>query len=241
MALSVMALCVGANAQLVVGIAETRGETSASVGRTYVDAVARGGHVPVIIPDSPQAEKLMEGIDVLLLIGGGDVEPSRYGEETLPQCGTIELERDAFEYRLIDEAMRLGKPIFGICRGMQILNVYFGGTLYQDIPSQYKTTINHRNGGDNIGKITHCIRIEEGSRLRETLGTECLGVNSSHHQAVKDVAPVFRVSALSTDGIIEGIESDTYNIAAVQFHPERLAIGDDTVFTALFKSFLLAK
>lgn len=192
----------------------------------------------MVIPDSPQAEKLLEKADLLLLIGGGDVDPVRYGEAKIPQCGTIEAERDEFEYRLLAEAVRTGKPVVGICRGMQIINVYFGGTLYQDIPTQYDTKINHRNGGDNIGNITHSINIVEGSRLREILGTESLGVNSSHHQAAKDVAPGFRVSALSTDGIIEGIESDTLPVAGVQFHPERLAVGDDTVFTSLFANLL---
>ena len=220
---------------LTVGIAETCREGSVSVGRTYIDAIVRGGHIPLVIPDNPTAASLLEKVDILLLIGGDDIEPRRYGEEPLPECGETEPERDRFESALLDEAVRLRKPVFGICRGVQMINVYFGGTLYQDIPTQYGTNLDHKCGGPRITEIVHSVAIAPESRLRAVLGVDSLGVNSSHHQAVKDLAPGFRVSATAPDGIIEGIESATLPVAGVQFHPERL---DAPAFNRIFEHLL---
>ena len=108
-----------------------------------------------------------------------------------------------------------------------MINVYFGGTLYQDIPTQYETTLEHGCGGPLITEIVHSVGLAEESRLKAVLGVDSLGVNSAHHQAVKDLAPGFRVSATASDGIIEGIESTTLPVAGVQFHPERLVSGAD--------------
>ncbi len=227
--------CGGKDGPLTVGIAETCREGSVSVGRTYIDAVVRGGHTPLVIPDSPTATSLLAKVDLLLLIGGDDIEPGRYGEEPLPECGETEPERDRFESALLDEAVRLGKPVFGICRGLQMINVHFGGTLYQDIPTQYESALEHKCGGPRITEIVHTVGLAPGSRLKAVLGVDSLGVNSSHHQAVKDLAPGFRVSATAPDGIIEGIESSTLPVAGVQFHPERL---DSAAFNLLFTRIL---
>ena len=220
--------------QLVIGIAETCGGKSASVGRNYLNAVSKGGHIPLVLADVPGTEKLLADVDLLLLIGGDDVDPARYGEPVLPECGSLEPQRDAFEWRLLDEAVRLGKPVMGICRGEQVINVYFGGTLYQDIPSQYDTTVCHRAEGGAF----HAIEIERDSRLCKVLGVAQAEVNSSHHQAVKDVAPGFRVTARSSDGIVEAIENETLPVAGVQFHPERLVDDDDSPFLRLFSDIL---
>ena len=234
MAAPIIYACGAKDAPLVVGIAETCAPAQVTVGRSYVDAVIRGGHTPLIIPDCPDAEKWLRKADILLLIGGDDIEPQRYGEEMLPECGPTEPERDRFEYALLEAAVRRGMPIFGICRGMQMINVYFGGTLYQDIPSQVDTVIKHRRTETMTEIPFHGIRIAPGTRLRDVLGIDSVDVNSSHHQAVKDLAPGFRVSAVASDGIIEAIESETLPVAGVQFHPERLAVGTDTLFTRLF-------
>ena len=219
---------------LVIGIAETCAPGEVAVGRSYVDAIIRGGHTPLIIPDCADAARWLDKADALLLIGGDDVEPGRYGEETLPECGPTEPERDRFEYALLDLAVKRRMPVFGICRGMQVINVYFGGTLYQDIPSQYETTVRHRRDADMPAMPFHGLRIHPDSHLHDVLGIDSITVNSSHHQAVKDLAPGFRASAVAPDGIVEGIESETLPVAGVQFHPERLAVGTDTLFTRLF-------
>ena len=140
MLLLVVCVTLQAGRSLTVGIAEVRSTGSASVGRSYVQAVLMGGHVPVIIPDMDDPARLrkaLKKIDILLLPGGVDVAPERYGEARSPQLGEVNMERDAFEYRILAEAVRLRKPVLGICRGVQVLNVFLGGSLYQDLPSEY--------------------------------------------------------------------------------------------------------
>lgn len=222
-----------AGRSLTVGIAEVRSAGSASVGRSYVQAVLMGGHVPVIIPDiedTKRLRKIMKNIDILILPGGVDVAPERYGEPRSPQLGDVNLERDDFEYRILSEAIRLRKPVFGICRGVQVLNVFLGGTLYQDLPSEYPDTSLVHLG------TPHRITVERGTRLYRILGQETLEVNSFHHQAVKKLAPGLRVSARATDGSIEAVECDSLPIVGVQFHPELLAIKGDTLFLELFRN-----
>ncbi len=230
-----LAVCITLQAgrSLTVGIAEVRSAGSASVGRSYVQAVLMGGHVPVIIPDMDDPARLrkaLKKIDILLLPGGVDVAPERYGEARSPQLGEVNMERDAFEYRILAEAVRLRKPVLGICRGVQVLNVFLGGSLYQDLPSEYPdTTVAHMGA-------SHVISIEHGSRLYRILGKERAEVNSFHHQAVRRLAPGLRVSARSPDGSVEAVECDSLPIVGVQFHPELLAIKGDTLFLNLFRN-----
>ena len=230
--LLVICLTMQAGRSLTVGIAEVRGTGSAGAGRSYVQAVLMGGHVPVIIPDIDdpvRLRKVLKKIDILLLPGGVDVAPERYGELRSPQLGDVNMERDAFEYRILTEAVRLHKPILGICRGIQVLNVFLGGSLYQDLPSEYPdTSVIHMDA-------PHRINIERNSRLYRVLGKEKVEVNSFHHQAVKRLAPGLRVSACSPDGSIEAVECDSLPIVGVQFHPELLTIKGDTLFLNLFR------
>ena len=226
-------LTIQAGRSLTVGIAEVRGTGNASVGRSYIQAVMKGGHVPVIIPDIDDAtrlRKVLKKIDVLLLPGGVDVAPERYGEARSPQLGDVNLERDAFEFRILTEAVRLRKPVLGVCRGVQVLNVFLGGTLYQDLPSEYPdTSVNHWDA-------PHRIIVNRNSRLYRQLGQESVEVNSFHHQAVKRLAPGLRVSARATDGTIEAVECDSLPIVGVQFHPELLTIQGDSLFLNLFRN-----
>ena len=229
--LLLICLTIQARHSLVVGIAEVRGTGSASVGRSYIQAVLMGGHVPLIIPDTNDSKQLrtaLRRIDVLLLPGGVDVAPERYGAPRSPQLGDVNLERDDFEYRVLTEAIRLRKPVFGICRGVQVLNVFLGGTLYQDLPSEYPdTSLHHRD-------THHSIVVERDTRLYRQLGQDTIEVNSFHHQAIKQLAPGLRVSARATDGTIEAVECDSLPIAGVQFHPELLTIRGDTHFLNIF-------
>ena len=222
-----------------------------SAGINYANAVRRGGHIPLIIPyteDLNEIIRAMQAADGLLLPGGeDDVEPARYGEEAIAQIGPVNRRRDEFEMALLKVAAQLGKPVLGICRGIQVINVCFGGTLWQDLPSQMaEYSIEHQRPDEKWSGV-HEVCVSPASRLYQTLmrvednRRKCteegltISVNSTHHQAVRQVAPEFVVSAQSADGVIEAIEHQSLPIMAVQFHPERLATGDDRQFTELFK------
>ena len=212
-------LCLWGQAALVVGIADMCPATNrVSVQTTYVDAVAAAGNVPLVLPagtNQAAVAQLLASVDALLLCGGEDVEPRRYGTEPSPRLGEVNLRRDVWEYLLLDEAVKRRLPVFGICRGCQLINVYFGGTLWQDLPSERPGEVAHRSTDG------HAIRIVAGSRLAECLGTDGLKVSSSHHQAVKNLAAGFRATAFAPDGVVEAIESETLPITGVQFHPEK--------------------
>ena len=229
-----MAACIATQAGrcLTVGIAEVRGKGSVGVTRTYAQAVIMGGHMPVIIPDTDDAarlRKVLKKIDILLVPGGEDVAPERYNTPRSPRLEEVNEARDAFEYRLLTEAVRLRKPILGICRGMQMLNVFLGGTLYQDLPTEYPDTSVHHRG------TMHRILVNRDTRLYQLLGQETAEVNSFHHQAVRQLAPGLRGTARATDGTIEAVECDSLPIVGVQFHPERLTEQGDTLFLRLFR------
>ena len=208
---------------------------SVNVQAYYSEALVQAGNVPVIIPrtdDTNALKAVVSRLDVLLLPGGEDVNPARYGAERSPALGRVNIERDAFEFAILDAAKSRRLPVFGICRGVQMINVYFGGTLWQDLPSEFVppagATKLHTGAfpwpyeGAATNPPAHTVSAVAGSRLAAIVGTEPLQVNSHHHQAVKDVAPGFRISAYAPDGVPEAIESDDYPAAGVQFHPETL-------------------
>lgn len=209
---------------------------------TYTRAVELAGGAPIAIP-LQLGEETLSGIfahlDGLLLTGGADVHPSEFGEEVAPFCGNIDRERDIVELNLLRWAMREQMPILGICRGIQMLNVAAGGTLYQDIAAQIPDALRHEHAqGDSHNPLVHSIEIEPQSRLARAFDATRLDVNSRHHQSVKQVAPGFRVVARAPDGIVEGIESLNGDFAlGVQFHPEDL-IDDDARMLRLFKEFV---
>lgn len=222
-----------AAAQLRVGVVDKcplAGGTGTDAG--YVLALQRGGNAVLILPYTEDAGLLAEAVsalDLVFLTGGEDIDPAYFGEAPSKALGTVNARRDTLEFRVIAEAMKQGKPIVGTCRGLQVLNVYFGGSLWQDLPSQYEKALNHR------APAGHPILLSKGTRLHSLLRADSLWVNSTHHQAIKDLAPGFRVSAVCPDGVIEAFESDKWPIAAFQFHPERLAVGQDTVFVNIFR------
>jgi putative glutamine amidotransferase len=201
------------------------------VGTSYVDGVARTGGIPFIlplmsIPDAP-FRAMVESLDGLILTGGDDPAPHLYGEEPLQGLGDVEHERDLAELAVIRLALELKKPILGICRGMQILNIACGGTLIQDIPSQVPGAFQHeQKGSRQYG--AHKVTLQPGF-VAEALGKTEILVNTSHHQAVKDVAPGFKVTGVAADGVIEAIESLDGLHVGVQWHPERMWAHDDTM------------
>lgn len=217
-----LAVGVCAAAPVVVGIADMCMETNrVSILPTYADAFARAGNTPLVLPAETNravVARMLASVDVLLLCGGEDVDPSRYKTKPSPRLGEVNLRRDDWEFLLLDEAVKRRLPVIGICRGCQLINVYFGGTLWQDLPSERPGEVKHR------GTHLHGVRIEADSRLARCLGASEIQVNTSHHQAVRDLAPGFRMAAFAPDGVVEAIESATMPVVGVQFHPEKLFV-----------------
>ncbi|MDO5015749.1 MAG: gamma-glutamyl-gamma-aminobutyrate hydrolase family protein [Eubacteriales bacterium] len=208
----------------------------------YVRAINEAGGIPmVIVPieDHRGLEDQVKLCDGLFFIGGHDLHPSRYGEDPLPGLHEVELNRDAFEFLGLELALKYKKPCFGICRGMQLINAYFGGTLYQDIYSQVPTSIQHNQKG-HIGGPSHKVLLTQDGFVAKALNQESLMTNSHHHQAVKDLAPGFNVVATASgDGCIEAIERKSQPfIGGVQWHPEMLLAYGDQTQLALFRYFV---
>ena len=222
---------------LVVGISESfpQGEylSKVMVNANYADAVSRGGHLPVVIPrfgTDAQFDAIVAKLDVLIMTGGEDIAPARYDAKCSPKLGKVNMERDGFDFRLLAAARRRNLPVIGICRGCQLLNVAFGGTLWQDLPSEFPVKdVQHRD-------MFHLIAIEPDSRLARVTGVTNALVNSHHHQAVKDLAPGFRITARSPEGVVEAIECDAYPAIGVQFHPEKMQCDEnDGTLAAFFR------
>jgi putative glutamine amidotransferase len=225
-------------------IKDPDGNESFGVRFTFPRAVERAGGAPVLVPLKLSDETLrtiFSQLDGLLIAGGVDVHPSEYGESVEDYCGDIDLQRDAVELQMIRWALNDKVPVFGICRGIQAMNIAAGGSLYQDIPVQLQGKLWHQHRkGDPYNLLTHQIDIEPDSKLARVLGEQHAQVNSLHHQSVKDVAPGFRIVARATDGIVEGIEAMNGGFAlGVQFHPEWL-IDDDSRMVRLFEEFVRA-
>jgi putative glutamine amidotransferase len=164
----------------------------------------------------------LERVDALVLTGGEDVNPARYGQAPHPRLGTTSVERDDAELALVETARELRLPTLAICRGVQVLNVALGGTLIQDIPSQVDTDIDHDPDAPRTRR-THRVEIDTDSRLARAVGVTHMEVNSVHHQAIDRVAPTLRVTATAPDGVIEAVETaldDPWWCVGVQWHPE---------------------
>jgi putative glutamine amidotransferase len=232
------------NARTVAVTAGIRqdGDTSrVRLTAAYVTALENAGLVPIIIPplsNERAAAAILESVSGLVLTGGEDVEPARYGETPHPKIRSVNPARDATEAALIQEAKNRGTPVLAICRGIQILNVALGGTLVQDIASQCDTNISHDYEGARNSRA-HDISIDPGSRIAAAMGTESCAVNSFHHQSVKDVADGMRITARSPDGVVEGLESvgSDWWVLAVQWHPEEMNESPQPWDRGLFKAF----
>ena len=208
----------------------------------YVESVAASGAEPIVLDVHDGARPVLDGLDGLVLTGGGDVDPALFGEAPHATYHPAEGGRDAAEIELVRAALDGGTPVLAICRGIQVLNVAGSGTLVQDIPSQIAGAINHRVVQPKDA-LAHEVIVAEGSRLAALLGTDAarplVEVNSRHHQSVKRVAPGFHATATSKDGVIEAVESDGARFCVgVQWHPENfVATGR---FRGLFEGLIAA-
>jgi putative glutamine amidotransferase len=208
----------------------------------YFQAVHNAGGIPVLLPfcqTEEDAAEILQRLDGILFSGGNDVDPYVYGEHPVEKMGAIDPERDVAELLLARVAVKRDMPILGICRGHQLLAVAFGGTLWQDIPSQMKDAIKHAYGGTPKWYPTHSVVLTPGTKLAELLGSNTQ-VNSRHHQAVKDVPQGWVASATAPDGLNEAIELPGARFClAVQWHPENLS-GKPYNFDAVFRAFVAA-
>lgn len=207
---------------IVVGLVDTCAtNTLCSVPSAYAAAVHEAGAIPYVLPATTNAASiatLLDRVDMLLFCGGEDFAPARYGETNHAKLGKVNLRRDDWEFAIADEAIRRRMPLLGICRGCQFLNIRFGGTLWQDLPSERDGAKIHRLKGE------HEITVKSGTCLSKLVGAASTSVNSRHHQAVKNLAKGFRISAVSPDGVVESIEGTDYPALGVQFHPESLFV-----------------
>lgn len=207
-------------------------------------AVASAGGLPIYIPtglDESTLRAIYDRVDAVLIPGGPDVDPSVYGQERHPLTVQIDHPRDELELTLARWSVADDRPLFGICRGHQVINVALGGTLVQDIPSQTGTPLTHdQEDGLPRNNRLHDVTIDSASRLASILGTTQLSVNSLHHQSVQKPAPGALVTAHAPDGIVEALEIPDKRFAlSVQWHPEDLYEGD-AMQQALFTSFVEA-
>lgn len=201
------------------------------VGAGYINVLRSVGAVPWVVPllphDMETMQEIFDRLDGVFLTGGVDVEPSCYGEAKLPVCGTTDPDRDVIESALLRHAMDRHKPVLAVCRGLQILNVTCGGTLYQDVATQVPASLKHdyfpTPAQPSRKHLAHNINVKQNTRLGTIMGQAVVPVNSMHHQAIKELGDGLVANAFAPDGIIEGIEgTNGQYLLAVQWHPEEL-------------------
>ncbi|MGH7581494.1 MAG: gamma-glutamyl-gamma-aminobutyrate hydrolase family protein [Gemmatimonadales bacterium] len=216
------------------------GADRTGLNSAYVRSVAAVGGVPVML--SPiigpsYAARALDGVDGLVLTGGEDVDPAWYNAERSPLSNPPSRERDLFELALFAAARQRELPILGICRGIQLVNVALGGSLYQDLPSERPGPLDHNRAGTRTDR-SHAIRLAPGSLAAEVLGATAIRVNSFHHQAIRDLAPGLVATGWSEDGLIEVVEAAAGQpwMLAVQWHPEEMHAEAGAPDRGLFKA-----
>ena len=209
--------------------------------RVYVDALIQAGAAPVLIPSELPQEAwrdMYDRLDGILFTGGGDIAIERFAGQPHARVYGVDDFRDGLEFGVFDLALQEGKPFFGICRGSQVVNVALGGTLYTHIEDQHAGAIKHDYfPGFERNRLSHEVRVEEGSQLAEIVGEPIIQVNSLHHQGLKDIASALKPVAYAPDGIVEAVELPEHPFGlAVQWHPEWLT--DQPAARNLFAAFV---
>ena len=208
---------------ITYGTVSPHGNDVSCLNTAYSDAIIKNGGIPLVIPYTESSDTVHCLIDMcrgLLVPGGDDIVPSLYGESPHEKLGATDALLDRIELDALEHCIHKRLPVFGICRGCQLMNVYAGGTLWQDIPSQYESAIAHRQT-ENRRTVSHGVELSENSLLFALLG-KSTWVNSLHHQAIRAVGRGFHASAKAPDGIIEAVEHENGLWFAVQWHPEEL-------------------
>lgn len=208
----------------------------------YMEGVLAAGGIPVMLPlteEKTDISELLDRLDGLIFTGGHDVDPSVYGEARLPECGRSISERDSMERLLMDAALERDLPALGICRGLQFFNAALGGSLYQDLPAQHPSGVEHEMKPP-FDRSAHEVEVLENTPLYDLIGKRTLGVNSRHHQAIKDLAPSLKPMAISPDGLTEAVWMPGKRFfLAVQWHPEH-SFRKDEVSLSLFRALVNA-
>ncbi len=227
------AVAITATTERIRGVLRVRANAS------YTDASRSAGLRPFVLPvlEARDADAMLDGMQGLLLTGGEDVDPARYGTRPHPALGDVHAERDAFELALVRAAHERRLPTLAICRGIQVVNVAFGGSLVQDIASEWRDAIQHEC--EPRDRRVHEVHVQSGSRLAMAIGAELLRVNSLHHQAVARVGKGLAAVAHAPDGVIEGAEwtADDWWMVGAQWHPEELTATPESWDRALFDAF----
>ncbi len=227
---------------LTVNEISRNGNPGIFLGRDYIEAVYAAGGQSVVMPSTSDQAIIREWadrIDGLLLTGGEDIAPALYGEEPRQGMGDVSPLRDHFESRLLVYMIELNKPVVAICRGIQVLNAVMGGTLFQDLPREWPSSLQHDQKAPR-DHLAHAVKISKGTKLSHIVGSEDLQTNTFHHQAVKQIAPGLAPSAHSRDGLIEAVEDPLRSfVIGVQWHPENLWRSSERHFR-LFTAFIEA-
>lgn len=222
--------------------ANVHGHPTITLMQSYINAVVQAGGVPVLIPSliaEDGWDAVYSRLDGLLFSGGGDISLDYFTGDPHPRIDDVDLARDSVELKFIQAATSDGKPLLGICRGCQMVNVALGGTLFTHIPDQLPNALDHNYPGNRRTVLVHEVKIEEGTRIAEIYGEPIIKVNSLHHQGLKDIAPALRATGHSPDGLVEAVELPDHPFAlAVQWHPEWLT--DQVSTRKLFRHFVNA-
>lgn len=223
-----------------IGISWEKEYEEGKLPENYMVSVKKAGGVPVLLPQIKTEQEALEAlktVDAVILTGGEDITPSYYNEKPHPKAYDPAAERDLSDSLLLKAAIKEDYPVLGTCRGMQLLNVILGGTLYQDLPSEYISDLVHRDPNGKVYVFHDCKIIDKNSKLYNMIQMEEFTVNSWHHQSVERLGKGLKVTALASDGMIEGVELEGATfVVGTQFHPEQHVFTNDDKFLPIFKT-----